>query len=194
MTRSSNRSRARGRGLRRWTGAVLLAAVVAACGGNAPAADSPEGVVAKALDLVAAKDLDGLRELACAGQEDELTNLLGLPMTIGPGVLPGLNPDELVDAVEIDVSDVSVGSATIDGEEATVPLSGELGVTFDAEAMRPILREIMDQQGTSMTDEQLDALLRTLQTYGQAIPLDDQAIRLIREDGAWKVCQEAINP
>jgi hypothetical protein len=194
MTGSCNRGRARGRGLRRWAGAALLAVVVAACGGSTPAADSPEGVVAKALELVAAKDLDGLRELACAGQENELTNLLGLPMAIGAGVLPGLNTDELVDAVEIDVSDVKVGTATIDGEEATVPLSGDLGVTFDADAMRPILRTLLEGQGTSMTDEQLDALLRTLEAYGQAIPLDDQAISLIREGGAWKVCQEAINP
>ena len=42
-----------------------------------------------------------------------------------------------------------------------------------------------------MTDEQLDALLKTLEAYGQDLPLDE-SVRLVREDGAWKICQEAI--
>jgi hypothetical protein len=39
-----------------------------------------------------------------------------------------------------------------------------------------------------MTDEQLDALLAGLEAYGQSVPLDTD-VRLVREDGAWKVCQ-----
>ena len=43
-----------------------------------------------------------------------------------------------------------------------------------------------------MTDAQLDALLKTLETYGQDVPVD-QTIRLVREGGAWKICQDAID-
>ena len=65
-------------------------------------------------------------------------------------------------------------------------------VTFDKEAMRPILRQVLEQQGTTMTDEQLDALLETLESYGQDLPLDE-SVRLVREDGAWKICQDGAS-
>jgi len=42
-----------------------------------------------------------------------------------------------------------------------------------------------------MTDEQLDALLKTLEAYGQDVPVD-QTVRLVRESGAWKICQDTI--
>ncbi len=42
-----------------------------------------------------------------------------------------------------------------------------------------------------MTDEQLDALLKTLESFGQDVPVDE-TVRLVREGGAWKICQDAI--
>jgi hypothetical protein len=56
--------------------------------------------------------------------------------------------------------------------------------------MRPVLREVIAAQGTTMTDEQLDALLTALEAYGQDVPLDE-TIRVVRENGAWKVCPDA---
>jgi hypothetical protein len=168
---------------------LVLAALVAACGGGGAAADSPEGVVRTALDKMAAMDLEGLSGLACAGQEEKIRDQLGLPGGLGGELLPGLDTQELLDAIKLDVSDVTVGTATVDGDVAQVPVEGDLGVTFDAEAMRPLLRELLGAQGGSMTDEQLDALLAGLEAYGQSVPLDTD-VRLVREDGAWKVCQE----
>ena len=70
-------------------------------------------------------------------------------------------------------------------------MTGTIKVTFDAAAMRPLLRQVLDSQGTTMTDEQLDALLKTLEASGQDVPVD-QSVRLVREDGAWKVCQDTL--
>jgi hypothetical protein len=137
---------------------------------------------------MAAMDLEGLSELACAGQEEKIRDQLGLPGGLGGELLPGLDTQELLDAIKLDVSDVTVGTATVDGDVAQVPVDGDLGVTFDAEAMRPILRELLGAQGESMTDDQLDALLGSLEAFGQSVPLDTD-VRLVREDGAWKVCQ-----
>jgi hypothetical protein len=170
--------------------AAVLALSIAACATSAPA-DGPGAVVDEALAKVAAKDVDGLRALACAGQEDRIRDQLGLPGAIGADLLPGLDTAALVDAVGLDVSGVKVGEAAIDGDTAEVPLSGNLKVTFDADAMRPILRQVLDAQGMTMTDEQVDALLKTLAAYGQDVPLD-QTIRLVREAGAWKVCQDTV--
>jgi len=170
--------------------AVVVAALVAACAPAAPAS-GPNATVSEALAKVAAKDVDGLRGLACAGQEDRIRDQLGLPGAIGGELLPGLDTNALLDAVGLDVSGVKLGEAAIDGDVAQVPVTGTLKITFDAEAMRPLLRGVLEGQGTTMTDEQLDALLKTLESYGQDLPLDESD-RLVREGGAWKICQEAI--
>ena len=150
-------------------------------------------MVSEALAKVAAKDIEGLRPLACAGQEDRIRDQLGLPGAVGSGLdlLPGLDTQALVDAVKLDVSGVKLGEAAVDGDVAQVPVTGTLKVTFEPDAMRPILRQVLDQQGTTMTDEQLDALIKTLGAYGQDVPLD-QSVRVVREDGAWKICQDTI--
>jgi hypothetical protein len=59
--------------------------------------------------------------------------------------------------------------------------------------MKPILVRVLEQQGTTMTDAQIDALLKTLEAYGQDVPVD-QSVRLVRESGAWKICQEQATP
>jgi len=170
---------------------VSLALALVACN-PAPAVTGPAAVVQEALVKTAAKDLDGLRGLACAGQEDIVRTQLGLPAGMDlEQLLPGLDMQAVLDAVRIDVGDVKLGEAVIDGDVAEVPVGGTVKVTFDKAAMRPILRQVLATQGTSMTDEQLDALLKTLEAYGQDLPLD-QTIRLVRENGAWKICQESI--
>jgi len=168
---------------------LLLVAVVGAC---VPApADGPDAVVLEALDKVAAKDVDGLRSLACAGQEDLVRDQLGLPSALGGELLPGLDLQALLDAIRLDVSGLETGDPSIDGDVAQVPVTGTLKVTFEAAAMKPILRQVLEQQGTTMTDEQLDALLGTLEAYGQDVPLDT-SVRLVRESGDWKICQDTI--
>lgn len=173
---------------------ALGVAVLAGCGGGGGAAsDGPEGVVRTALDRMAAMDIEGLGELACAGQEDAIRDQLGVPGSVGGDLLPGLDTQQLLEAVKLDVSKIQVGEAIVDGDVAEVPIEGDLSVTFDAEAMRPVLREVLGAQGQSMTDEQLDTLLVGLEAYGQAVPLDTE-VRLVRESGAWKVCQENVTP
>jgi hypothetical protein len=170
---------------------LVLALGACAPAAPAPAADAPGAVVAEALAKVTAKDLDGLRGLACAGQEDLIRNQIALPAGIGTDLLPGLDTKALLDAVQVDVSGVKVGEATVDADVAEVPVTGAMNVTFDKVAMRPVLRSMLDAQGMTMTDDQVDGLLSTLQSYGQQLPVK-QTVRLVREAGAWKVCQAAI--
>ena len=42
-----------------------------------------------------------------------------------------------------------------------------------------------------MTEDQVTALLDALEVYGQDLPLD-QTVRLVRETGTWKICQETV--
>jgi hypothetical protein len=103
-------------------------------------------------------------------------------------LLPGLDMQALLDAVNVDAKELEPGEAVVDGDTAEVPVVGTVKVTFDKEAMRPILAEVLEQSGTTMTDEQLDALLDSLEAYGSDLPVDE-VIGLVREDGAWKICQ-----
>ncbi|MEI7743215.1 MAG: hypothetical protein WCK58_05620 [Chloroflexota bacterium] len=170
--------------------ALVIGLAAAAC---APAdqGDTPVAVVSQAMAKLAAKDIEGLRGLACAGQEDVIRNQLGLGQALGGDLVPGLDTQALLDAVKLDISDVKAGDAVIDGDVAQVPVSGNLKVTFDKTAMAPILKTMLAQSGRTMTDEQVNALLDTLAAYGQDLPLD-QTVRLVREQGAWKVCQDTI--
>ncbi len=170
--------------------ALALTLALAACAPAAPA-DGPGAVVEAALAKVAAKELDGLRTLACAGQENLIRDQLGLPAALGGELLPGLDTNALLDAVNLDVAGVKLGDAAIDGDVAQVPVTGTLKVTFDATAMKPVLKQLLASEGTTMTDEQIDALLKTLASYGQDVPLD-QSVRLVREAGAWKICQDTV--
>lgn len=169
---------------------VALAVAVAACAPGA-AGDGPDAVVDQAIARLAALDVAGLEALACAGQEDVIRDQLGLPGAVGGDLIPGLDTDALLEAVRLDVAGLESGEPAIEGDVAQVPVTGTVKVTFDATAMKPILREVLDQQGTSMTDEELDALLTTLAAYGQDVPVDE-SVRLVREAGAWKICQESF--
>jgi hypothetical protein len=171
---------------------LVLSLAVAACGAQAPEPGGPEAVVQDAIGRVAGKDVEGLRALACAGQEDVILEQLSLAGLVGGAeLIKGLDLQALLDAVAVNVEDVEVGKAATDGEAAQVPVEGSLKVTFDAEAMRPFLRQLLESQGTSMTDEQLDGLLTTLESYGQDVPLDE-SVRLVRENGAWRICQDTL--
>lgn len=170
---------------------VVVLLVTAACGGGGPAGDSPAGVVRSAVDKVAAKDLDGLRSLACAGQENMIRDQLGLPAALGSQLLPGMDTQALLDAVQLDVSNLKVGEAAISGDTAQVPVSGEMNVTFDADKIRPIVRQVLESQGTTVSDAALDSMLQALQNYGQDVPLNT-SVRLVRESGAWKICQASL--
>ena len=174
---------------------TVLIAVLGGCSPSAPA-DEPAAVVGDALAKVAAKDLDGLRGLSCSGQAEGISNLLGLPGEIGDigaGMLSGFDVGALLDAVRLDTSGVKAGASVIDGDTAEVPVTGTLRVTFDKDTIRPILRPLVEQQGSPMTDEQLDALLGTLEAYGQDVPLD-LTLRLVREGDAWKICPDVPAP
>ena len=167
--------------------AAVLAAGAAACGSSSPGSAGPEGVVAEAFAKMEAKDLDGLSSLACAGQEERIREQLSGLGALEGGLLPGLDAQAMLDAIKLDTSKIEVGQPTVNGDAADVAVSGVLGISFDKEKVRPILRTVLEGQGQSMTDEQIDAMLGMLETYAQDVPVDD-SVHLVREDGAWKIC------
>jgi hypothetical protein len=173
--------------------ALFAPVLVAACGSSGPAPDSPSGVVTTAVAKAAAKDVAGLSALACAGQQQTIQQLISMPESLGAGLLPGVDLASVLAAVRLDASGVKVGDAVVAGDAADVAVSGSVKVTFDRATMKPILEKVMAARGTPMSSDQLDALLQGLADYGQDVPLN-QAIHLVREQGAWRICQTSFAP
>ena len=166
--------------------ALAISAGIAACGPSDTT--TPDGVVRQAVTLVGSKDLDGLKALACPGQEDLLRSQLGLGSALGDQVLPNLDVQALLDAVSVDVHDVQVGQAAVDGDTAQVPVTGTVTATFDEAAVRPVIEQAF---GKTLTEDQMAAALDALKAYGSDLPVD-QSVRLVRQSGTWLICQESV--
>lgn len=173
-------------GLRRAAVLAAVALLLAACG-SAPPVDTPSAVARAALDRLSAGDFDGVRALSCAGAEDRIREELGMPGDLSGDILPGIDVNAVLDAIKIDATRVAVSDETITGDTATVAVGGDLIVTFDPDLMRPLVMRLVETQGLSLTEEQVDALLATLGRAGRPVPMT-QTLGFVREDGAWKLC------
>jgi hypothetical protein len=170
---------------------LILPLLIAACSGG-PAAVSggdPAAVVKDALAKVAAKDVNGVANLACAGQADQVRQQFDMAGQLASAV-PGANAQDIVNSISIDTSGVTVGSPTVTGDTATVPVTGTMKMTFDKEKLRPIIKQLMEAQGggVQLTDEQIDAFLDQMSGAGQGVPLNE-TLTLKQEGGAWKICE-----
>jgi hypothetical protein len=170
---------------------LVLPLLIAACSGSPGAASGsdPAAVVKDALAKVAAKDVNGLANLACAGQADEVRQQFDMAGQLASAV-PGANAQDIVNSISIDTSAVTIGSPTVTGDTATVPVTGTMKMTFDKEKLRPIIKQLMESQGggVQLTDEQIDAFLDQMSGSGQGVPVNE-TLTLKQEGGAWKICE-----
>jgi len=173
--------------LRLAVAASVVAVLVGACGGTPGAGDSPTGVVKTALDRMTAKQLDQLPELACAAQRDRITEEFDLTGGMAGLLLPGLDPKALLEAVEFDVSKVVLTEGAVSGDSAEVRMTGTMGIEFDTATMREVLRPVLENQGLPSDDASIDAMLGGLDAMAQNVPVDE-TVQVVREDGAWKIC------
>jgi hypothetical protein len=145
------------------------------------------GVARTALEKLAARDVAGLRAMACAGAEAGVLDQLGLPGDLSGELLPGVDMNAILDAVTLDTAALILQNEVVTGETATVDVRGDIRISFDAERVKPLVKSLLEAQGNPLTDEQLDALLVTLGRAAQELPVD-QTVGLVREGGAWKLC------
>jgi hypothetical protein len=168
-------------------GAVALALAVAACGGAGPLAGSdPASVVTQAMSVIQQKDFNKLTELACAAQKDKIAEQFTGGLSAAGG---GFDPAQILAAINIDTSKVSIGTPQVSGDNATVPLSGTMKITIDPQKLKPILAQALASQGLPTDDASVDAAMGMMGTIsGQDIPMDNQPVKLVKENGAWKIC------
>jgi hypothetical protein len=165
-----------------------LALILVACGGAAaPGGNDPSGVVRNALSLVQAKDLTGLTNIACAAQRDEIVDSF-----TGGLAQSGMDPEEVMAALNIDTSKVTVGAVTENGDTASVALGGTMAFSFDEAKMRELIKAQLVNEGQPADDASVATAMGFLTAMlGQPIPMDGQTMELVREGGAWKICDDA---
>jgi hypothetical protein len=160
-----------------------IAILVGACN-QAPAADTPDGAVRQAFNLVDQGDIDGLLALTCAAQQDATREQFGFGQLSGA---TGLDLAPLFDALNVDQSGLAVTTKSIQGDQAEVHLGGTLGFSFDAGRLRELFRQLAEQQGVPVDDAMLDSMITMLQGTTQSLPLN-QTVDVVREGGTWKLC------
>ena len=129
-------------------------------GGN-----TPEGTVQAAIEAVRDLDVQRLQELTCKADRDEFDSDLS---DFG---MQGMTLEEALaeEDIELDLSGLGSEVVSIEGDRASVRLSGTVGIST---------------QGFSMTFD-MDELLAMTDTNQ-----DDTLIPLVREEGEWRICSQ----
>ena len=168
---------------------AIVSFAVAACSGSSPlgGGGDPASVVKDALAVVQSKDLAKIGDLACAAKKDEVVKSLDFSTQLGEG--SGVDSQQVLDAMSIDTSKVTVGQPTINGDTATVPIGGSMKMSVDAAKMKPILKAQLEAQGLPADDAAIEAMMGMVSGFtGQDIPMDS-TMTLVKENGAWKICE-----
>ena len=168
---------------------ALVALAVAACGGSSPlggGGGDPASVVKEALAVVQSKDLAKIGDLACAAKKDEVLKSFDFGSSLAG---TGVDSQQVLDAMSIDTSKVVVGQPTITGDNATVPITGSMKMSIDANKMKPIVKAQLEAASLPADDAAIEAMMGVVGGFaGQDIPMDE-TMTLVKEGGAWKICE-----
>jgi hypothetical protein len=93
----------------------------------------------------------------------------------------------LFGALNLDQTGLVVTTRSVQDDRAEIHLGGNLAVSFDAERLRSLFREIAEQQGVSVDDAALDSMIAALQATTQSLPINE-TVAVVREEGTWKLC------
>ncbi len=143
-------------------GMILTALVLPLLSGGG---NSPEATVQAVIEAVRNLDIQRLEELTCEADRSEFdSDFSGFGMQ-------GMTLDDMLaeEDIALDLSDLGSEVVSVDGDRASVRLSGSVGIS---------------SQGFSMTFD-MDELLAMSDAN-----IDDTLIPLVREDGEWRICSQ----
>jgi hypothetical protein len=163
--------------------------LVAACGGGGgDAGGDPAAVVRSALSAAQSKDFTALEGLACEAQKDEIRDQFDFSAGLS-GLAPGMDSEQILDAITIDTSNVQIGNPAINGDTATVEVSGSMSIDVDVDKLKPVIKAALEAQGLPSDDATVDQAMGMISAMSSRdIPMDE-TLGLVKEDGAWKICE-----
>jgi hypothetical protein len=102
----------------------------------------------------------------------------------------GLDPDELLDAFKLNMTDMKYEEKSAGDDEAVVHVSGTMSLEFDTEKLKDFFKKTAEAAGQEVSDQELDMVVGIFEAMGgQEAPLDGD-VKLVKEDGDWVVCDQ----
>jgi hypothetical protein len=168
------------------TAAMILALVLAACGGGA--GGDPVATVQAMFNAVAAKQFDRLAEFACADKKDEIESQFNIGEALA-GSAPGLEAQQVLDAMTFSFADLKLTETNRSGNAATVHAEGKMVITVDPARFRVLVKALLEAQGlTGVDDAMIDQFAGPFAEQfeqGQDITTD---FDMVNEGGKWLIC------
>lgn len=165
---------------------LLLALILAACGGGDDGDGDPIAVVKDMVKALEDLDLDKMQKLVCEAQREGLVE--GLTGGAEDMEAAGITIDELLDAMKVTVENDKYEEKSKSGDEAVVHISGSVKMEFKPDEFKALIKKVLEAEGTEIPDEMLDPMIDQMiaeETQEESI---DSDVRLIKEEGEWVIC------
>jgi len=164
---------------------LLFVLVLTACGGKSSGSD-PVGVAKDFVKAMEKLDIEAASKLVCKERQadyDVKTAFAELEDM-------GMDPDELLGAIKLDMKDMKYEEKSIDGDNAVVHLTGNIAVDFDEDKLKSFLKKSAEAAGQTVTDADLDMMMGFFTAMGgQETPFDGD-VQMVKEGGKWLICDE----
>ncbi len=168
---------------------MALVVVLAACGGSSGggAAGDPVAAVNNVINAMKAKQFSTIAPMICSAKRDQIASSLD-PAAALASAAPGVAAQTILDAMSIDFSDVAVTQTSVSGDSAVVNVKGQMKITFDATKMKDVVKSILAAASQPTDDATVTQMLSLLSTQMSSTKPIDSQINVVKENGAWLVC------
>ncbi len=164
---------------------LLLSMVLAACGGDDDGGGDPTAAVKNFVKAMEKLDVKEASKYMCAAHKGDVPDL---EENFAEFAELGLDPQEILDAFEIKMTDMKYEEKSKDGDKAVVKVTGKMAYDIDADAMRSVFEKMLEEMGLPASDEMLDGMMEEMMgDIGAESPIDGD-VNLVKEDGDWLVC------
>ncbi len=175
-----------------WLAEALVVAVVAACGLFPSPAGRPSDAVRGAVERMAAHDVPGAQAFTCLANRDPDR----LPFVIAAMFSPLIDVPALPEAESFALIDMDTRELTItdppgdlrDEDELDVELGGALWLTVDPDEVEAAVHAGPRVEEGPIDERRLTQGLAKI-GHGPVRLFVGQWIRVVREEGEWRVCE-----
>ncbi len=172
--------------LGRLAAGLLLATVVAACGGSSGPGNDPAGTVKALAAAINAGQLEKVPDFACAAQKEQVKQQFDFSGLAGEA-LGGMDVGDIGDAIKINIANLKVTEKSREGDTATVTMAGTMKMTFDKDKLKALVKKAAEASGMPFDDAQIEAALAMMSGLGGEQELNDD-LTLKNEGGTWLIC------
>jgi hypothetical protein len=159
---------------------ILIALLLAACGGGSNRDDNPADVVKNAFDALERLDDNKFGEYFCQEHENAAKNIFSA------STLKGVRVPDVKKILEYQFKDMSYEEKYRDDSQAIVHVTGLAKLELNGDKYIELVTKEIEAKGETISDEDIDVLTHFVTLFRQEIQLDG-AVELIREDGKWKI-------